>query len=115
MKRALSIAGMTTLLACVFAVAASAAPKSMSWNGWISDSDCGAKGMSADHKDCALKCVHDKGAKLVFVNSETKQVFAIHNQDAVSESNVGMKVKLTGHVMKDHSIHVESIAAAGSN
>lgn len=115
MKKVLSIAGLTTVLACLLAVAASAAPKSMTWTGWISDSDCGAKGMSADHKDCALKCVHDKGAKFVFVNSETKQVFEIHNQDAVAESNVGMEVKLTGHLMKDSSIHVESIAASSMN
>ncbi|MGO9272159.1 MAG: hypothetical protein ACLQOO_18325 [Terriglobia bacterium] len=88
------------------------AADSMTWTGWISDSKCGAAGMKAEHKGCTMSCVK-RGEKYVFVNSETKQVFAIHNQDAVSESNVGMEVKLTGHVMDDKSIHVESIAAAG--
>ncbi len=112
MKRAISILGLVTLLACLLTVVGAARPDTATWTGWISDSGCGAKGMSADHKDCALKCVHEKGAKFVFVNSETKQVFNIHNQDAVSDSNVGMEVQVTGHLMEDGSIHVDSIAAA---
>ncbi len=87
--------------------------KPTTWVGWISDSGCGPKGMSAEHKDCALKCVHEKGAKFVFVNSESKQVFNIHNQDAVKETDLGQEVKVTGHVMKDKSIHVESISPSG--
>jgi hypothetical protein len=83
-----------------------------SWAGWISDSGCGAKGASASHKSCALKCVTDKGAKYVFVNSATKDVFPIHNQDAVSEANVGMEVTVNGSLMDDKSIHVESISPA---
>lgn len=83
-----------------------------SWTGWISDSGCGAKGASASHKGCALKCVKDKGAQYVFVNSATKDVFPIHNQDAVSEANLGMEVTVNGSVMDDKSIHVDSIAAA---
>jgi len=58
-----------------------------------------------------MKCIKG-GQKYVFVNSETKQVFPIHNQDAVGQSNLGMEVKLTGHVMDDKSVHVERIAAA---
>lgn len=85
-----------------------------SWTGWISDSGCGAKGASAAHQSCTLKCVKDKGAKYVFVNSATKDVFPIHNQDAVSEANVGMEVTVNGSVMDDKSIHVESIAPAKS-
>ena len=81
-----------------------------SWTGWISDSGCGAKGASASHKGCTLKCVNDKGAKYVFVNSATKDVFPIHNQDAVSAANVGMEVTVDGSVMDDKSIHVDSIA-----
>jgi len=83
-----------------------------SWVGWISDAGCGAKGASATHKQCALKCVTDKGAKYVFVNSATKQVFPIHNQDAVTEANVGMEVTVNGSLMDDKSIHVDSIAPA---
>jgi len=114
MRKVLSIAGVATLFVCMFSLAAMARPESSTWTGWISDSGCGAKGTSADHKDCALKCVHEKGAKFVFVNSESKQVFNIHNQDAVQDSNVGMEVQVTGHLMDDNSIHVESIAPAAA-
>lgn len=111
-KLVLSTAAVATLILALSVIAV-AKPKSSTWTGWISDSGCGAKGMTADHKDCALKCVHEKGAKFVFVNSESKQVFDIHNQEAVKDSDLGMEVKLTGHVIKDKSIHVDSIAPAG--
>jgi hypothetical protein len=109
MKKALSILGVATLFLCIFSLAGAARPETPTWTGWISDSGCGAKGMSTDHKGCALKCVHEKGAKFVFVNSESKQVFNIHNQDSVQDSDVGMQVQLSGHLMEDNSIHVDSI------
>jgi hypothetical protein len=113
MKRVFSGAAVGVVLMLAFSITAASKSRSSTWTGWISDSSCGAKGVSADHKDCALKCVHEKGAKFVFVNSESKQVFNIHNQDAVKDSDVGMEVKVTGHLMKDKSIHVESIVPAG--
>ena len=112
MKKPLSILGVAALFLCIFSMAAAARPETSTWTGWISDSGCGAKGMSADHKGCALKCVHEKSAKFVFVNSESKQVFNIHNQDAVQDSDVGMQVQLSGLLMEDYSIHVDSITPA---
>lgn len=105
-KVVLSVAVLLAL-----AVALNAAAKSESWTGWISDSNCGAKGMSADHKACATKCVKEKGAKWVFVDTKTKTVHAIHNQDAVKESDLGHEVVVTGSVQADKSIHVDSIKA----
>ncbi len=113
MKKVFSSTTFVTVLILALSITAASRPKSSTWTGWISDSGCGAKGMAADHKDCALKCVHEKGAKFVFVNSETKQAFNIHNQDAVKDSDVGQEVKVTGHLMKDKSLHVESIQSAG--
>jgi hypothetical protein len=113
MKKVFSRAAAAAVLVLALSITAASKPESSTWTGWISDSGCGAKGTSADHKDCALKCVREKGAKFVFVNSESKQVFNIHNQDAVKDSDVGMEVKVTGHLMKDKSIHVDSIAPAG--
>jgi hypothetical protein len=102
-----------TLAAAILAIAGffgMGEARADSWSGWISDSGCGAKGATASHKDCTLKCVKDKGAKYVFVNSATKDVVPIHNQDAVSEANVGMEVTVSGSVMDDKSIHVDSIS-----
>src|SRR6266699_5766262 len=108
MKKAFSIVGAAAILVLAFSITAASKAKSSTWKGWISDSGCETKGMSADHKDCTLKCVHEKRAKFVFVNSGSKQIFNIHNQNAVKDSDVGMEVKLSGHLMKDKSIHVDS-------
>lgn len=88
--------------------------KTMSWMGWISDSSCGAKGANADHKACATKCVKERGAAWVFVDSKTKDVVKIHNQDAVSgEADLGHEVAVTGHLMDDGALHIDKIAPAG--
>ena len=85
----------------------------MTWTGWISDNACGVKGMSADHKACAKTCMTTKGASFVFVNTSDKKVIPIHNQDAVNlDKNVGQEVKVTGHLMDDGMLHVDSIAPA---
>jgi hypothetical protein len=49
----------------------------------------------------------------VYVNAQTKKVYAIHNPEAVNtEEALGHEVLLTGDVMKDGSIHVVKIVAA---
>lgn len=108
MKRVLTSLAAAVVLFLAVGVSA----RADTWTGWISDSNCGAKGANANHKACALKCVKG-GAKYVLVNSETKEVVPIANQDAVSEGNVGMEVKVTGTLTDDKSIKVESIEAAG--
>ena len=112
MKKAVWNVALCAVVVLALSLSAAAKPKTMTWKGWISDSGCSVKGMSAEHKDCALKCVKEKGAKYGFVHSENKAVFAIHNQDAVSESNVGQEVSVTGHTMKGKMIHVDSIQPA---
>lgn len=99
------------MLALVLSMASfvSADDKTQTWAGWISDDHCGAKGAMPEHKACAEKCVKDKGAAYVFVDTKTKSVHKIHNQDAVKSADIGSEVKLTGHVMEDGAIHVDSI------
>lgn len=111
MRKALWSVAFVVLLLAV-SLAAGEKGKSETWTGWLSDSSCAAKGMNAAHKDCALRCVKEKGAKWVFVNSKTQQVFNIDNQDAVKDDHVGKEVKLTGTLVEDKSIHVESIKPA---
>jgi hypothetical protein len=102
------------LLALVMSIASLtyADDKSMTWTGWISDSKCAAKGAAASHKDCMAKCVKEKGASYVFVDTKTKSVVNIHNQDAVKDDALGKEVKVTGHKMDDGSIHIDSVMAA---
>jgi hypothetical protein len=85
------------------------------WTGWITDSVCAARGANAAHKDCALKCVRDKSAKWVFVNSDANRVLSIHNQDAVNpNSSLGHQVTVTGQLMENDSIHINNIVPAAS-
>ncbi len=116
MKRILSTMALVAMLCATLGLAVQAKEgKTMTWTGWVSDSSCGAKGMSADHKACASKCVAEKNASWVFVNSKTKAVLNIHNQDAIqAEAALGHEVKLTGHLMDDGSVHVDKIAPASA-
>jgi hypothetical protein len=101
MKRAIGMLGVLAMLVLAVGLSVNAAGKTMTWTGWISDSHCGAKGMSADHKTCAETCVKTKGAKWVFVNEKTKHVIAISNQDAVvPDEALGHEVKVTGSLAK---------------
>lgn len=115
MRKALSTLGLLALLFATLGLATKADNKTMSWTGWISDSHCGAKGTSADHKACAQTCVKTKGASWVFVTGADKKVIAIHNQDAVNaDKDLGAEVKVTGHLMDDGSVHIDSIAPGKS-
>lgn len=116
MKTAFTTFGLFAMLLVTLTLGAPARAqeKTMTWTGWISDSSCAAKGANAAHKACAEKCVKDKGAKWVFVDSKTKRVLPIENQDAISDANLGQEVKVTGTRAKDGAVHVDTIANAMS-
>lgn len=113
MRKALKSLGLLAALVATMSFATIAKDgKTMTWKGWISESKCGAKGASADHKDCSIKC-QKEGASWVFVDTKSKKVYKIHNQDAVNaDSDLGMEVNLTGHTMDDGQVHVDKIAPA---
>jgi hypothetical protein len=113
MKRAISMFGLLAVLLATISLASFADDKATTWTGWISDSHCGAKGMSAGHKACAETCVKTNGASWVFVNGADSKVIAIKNQDAVNpDKNLGQQVTVTGHMNADGSLQVDSIANA---
>jgi hypothetical protein len=60
--------------------------------------------VSADHAACAQKCL-TKGAKVVVVTDDTKQVLTVDNPEAL-KGHEGHHVAVTGEVKGD-SIHVE--------
>src|SRR5712664_4956420 len=71
-----------------------------SLTGWISDSQCGAKGANAKAAECTTKCVKEKGAKYVFVNDADKKIYAIDAQDQVA-GHAGHHVTVKGSVDGD--------------
>ncbi|HXJ18371.1 MAG TPA: hypothetical protein VNM68_14395 [Candidatus Polarisedimenticolia bacterium] len=113
MKKAIGMVGMVAFLLATISIATLAAAETTTWTGWISDSHCGAKGMSATHKACAIKCVTQKGASWVFVDGKTKKVVAITNQDAVKpDADLGHEVTVTGRLESNGSLQVDKIEAA---
>lgn len=82
----------------LFAAALMAADSSMT--GWISDSNCGAKGANAKARECTTQCVKEKGAKYVFVNDADHKVYAIDDQDKVAP-HAGHHVTVKGTVAGD--------------
>lgn len=111
MRKFYSMVGIAAMLLVIFSLPAVSSPKTAAWTGWISDSACGAKGMSASHKECALACAHQKGATFVFV-TEQKAVHPIRNQSKIKDSDVGEEVRLRGRLLKDGSIEVKSVSPA---
>jgi hypothetical protein len=91
-----------------FAVAQARVPD-MTWTGYITDSACADKKAMWGNHDCAMKCVKEKGASWVFVNSKDGKVVKIQNQDAVRDEHVGVQVNVTGNLTDDGSVHVNKV------
>lgn len=81
--------------------------KDKSWDGWISDSKCGAKGANASHEACAKKCIA-AGEKPVFVSDKDQKVIAVDNPDALQE-HIGHHVQVTGDMTSSGSLHVDKV------
>lgn len=83
--------------AVLLLAAANSYAQSGKWTGFISDSNCGAKGKDASHSDCAKKCVKD-GADPVLVVGDKVYKFADIKQ---AMDVVGKKVTITGKLEGD--------------
>jgi hypothetical protein len=112
MRTAIRVFGLFALLVAAMSLASYADDK-VSWTGWISDSHCGAKGMSAGHKSCAETCVESKGASWVFVDSKDSKVYPIKNQGSIdADKDLGHPVTVTGRLNSDGTLSVDSLAQA---
>ena len=100
--RALLILGLILLSMSVLAAA-----KAQTWNGWISDSKCAAKGANAEHAACGKKCV-EAGEKPVLVTDKDMKVVNIANPAAV-KGHEGQHVQVTGTMTADGSVHVDKV------
>ena len=77
------------------------------WSGFVTETHCGAAGAKAEHADCAVKCVKEKGAKWAIYNPDDKQVFVLSGDDAMMSkmgSMAGKKVKVKGSMDKEKKI-----------
>ena len=71
------------------------------WTGWVTETHCGAKGAKAEHRDCAIKCVKEKGAKWALYNPTDKSMFILSGDDAKAEEMAGKKVTVKGTMDKE--------------
>lgn len=87
--------------------------ESGSWTGWVTDENCGAKGATAEHKECAERCVK-KGAKWALYNPADKGTYILSNQEAAAKL-AAQEVTVKGKLDKEKkTIEVESIEAASA-
>jgi hypothetical protein len=104
MKKVLLVLLAVSLL--FFMVALVSAADKTTVKGWVSDSQCAAKGAKEGHTDCMNKCL-SKGAKYVIVTDKDKKVLMVDNPDAL-KGHEGHHIAATGTVTGD-SIHVDSM------
>jgi hypothetical protein len=104
MKIRFATALASTLFAATLTMAADG-----TWTGYISDSNCGAKGANDKAGACTTKCVKG-GAKYVFVNDADKKVYVVDAQDKVA-AHAGHHVTVKGSVDGD-TLKLESIDMA---
>ena len=74
------------------------------WSGYVTETHCGAAGAKAEHADCAVKCVKEKGAKWAIYNPDDKQMFVLSGDDAMMAKMAGKKVKVKGAMDKDKKV-----------
>ena len=85
-----------------FGFAALATAEDGTWTGWVTDDHCAAAGAKAAHKDCAAKCVKEKGAHWAIYNPETKSTFVLSGDDAGTfEKMAGTEVTVKGTMDKE--------------
>jgi len=88
-------------------VGVSVADDAATVKGYVSDSQCGAKGANAKAAECTKKCLQ-KGAKMVVVTDGDQKVLTVDNPDALT-GHEGHHVAVTGKVTGE-SIHVDSVS-----
>jgi len=82
------------------------------WTGVVTDTACGAKGAKAEHAECAVRCVKEKGAKFALYNPSDKQVYVLSNQEEAGKM-AGQEITVTGKLDKEKKeIEVESLEPA---
>jgi len=99
---------VSTVLCVLFMAAVAMALPAKSMKGYVSDAKCAAKGNNASHASCARACVKG-GEKAVFVDDKDGKVYAISNQDSVTD-HVGDHVQIQAS-MTDGGLKISKVEA----
>ena len=92
---------------CALTMTAQGQGKEGTWEGWITDTHCAAKGADAKHADCAKKCVEGMGGKYALYSPSDKKVYGLDAQEKAAP-HAGHQVKIKGTLDGD-TIKVQTI------
>ena len=84
--------------------------------GYITDSHCKGEGAKEGHKDCALKCAHEKGAKLGVWDAANSKFYTLDDQKKAEEfagSSATVKGTVDGETLKISSITKAEASPSG--
>jgi len=82
-----------------------------SWTGYVTETHCGEKGAKAEHADCAVKCVKEKGAKWALYDPASKSTYVLASKEDPSKF-AGKEVTVKGTMNKEtKTIECTSIEA----
>src|ERR1700688_5251192 len=109
--KAMKIKFAAVMAATLFAAALTMAADG-TWTGYISDSNCGAKGANDKAGECTTRCVKG-GAKYVFVNDADKKVYVVDAQDKAAAHD-GHHDTVKGTVDRE-TLKLESIEMAAAS
>jgi hypothetical protein len=98
MKKIL-LAGLLVSVAMFAIVSVADQGKETSVKGWVTDTMCGAKGMSNEHAACVKKCVSG-GAKLALVTDKGDKVYTVENAEALA-GHEGHHIEVKGQISGD--------------
>ena len=88
MRKALMIATVAAFLISIVGAAALAADvkkAETSITGYVTDSMCKGEGAKEGHKDCAIKCAKEKGAKLGVWDATASKFYELDDQKKAME------------------------------
>jgi hypothetical protein len=91
----------------LLALALTTSAQDQTITGYISCSECAAKGANSSHGECMEKCLA-KGAQVVIVSDDGRQVIPIENPDAVNAHHAH-RVALFGYMKNNTAFHVVSV------
>lgn len=115
MRKTMSLVAVAALLLGIVGAAAFAADAKKAETtvtGWMTDSMCKGEGAKEGHKDCAIKCAKEKGAKLGVWDATAGKFYALEDQKKAMEF-AGEMVTVKGVVDEAAgTVKVTSIAKA---
>ncbi len=87
--------------ALTLTISAGAQPKTVTWTGWFSDSQCAlaraASGtFTATNPDCAKRCIQN-GSAPAFISEQAQAVFTVKDYPAVVD-DLGFRVEVVAEV-----------------